>query len=140
MLSVGRTYTVKNITQTECVNGFTKSNMYFVDKAIQTGVWRQVGKVIIVTYSPTITPKTKKIVITSILNAGWKCTKDGTPFIFVTIECYDKNNDTLSPLSTILMKKLDYNDDNDENNNKREYFDGNFFVDISDTNRYDEDE
>ena len=140
MLSVGRTYTVKNITQTECVNGFTKSNMYFVDKAIQRGAWRQVGKVIIVTYSPTIRPDTKKIVITSILNCGWKCTKDGTPFIFVTIECYDKDNDTENPLSSILMKKVDYNDNDDNEDDKRPYFDSGFFVNANDPNRYDEDE
>lgn len=138
MLSVGKTYTVKNVTQMECVNGFTKSNMYFVDKAIQVGVWKQVGKVIIVTYSPTITPMTKKIVITSILNAGWKCTRDGTPFIFVTIECYDKDHETGKSLSTLLMKKIDYEDEN--NDDKKNYFDGGFFIDSNDPNKYDEDE
>ena len=139
MLSVGKTYTIKNVTQTECVNGFTKSNMYFVDKGMKQGQWKQIGKVIIVTYSPTIRPDTKKIVITSILNCGWKCTKNGTPFIFVTIECYDKDNDRETPLSSLLMKKFD-DDDNNETNDIKPYFDGGFFVIDNDTNRYDEDE
>jgi hypothetical protein len=37
------------------------------------------------------------------------------------------------------MKKVDYNDDNNEDD-KRPYFDSGFFVNANDPNRYDEDE